>query len=127
MSTVKKICICSFCAAMCYVLPLIFHALALGWTFSPMHLPVLLCGLLCGWSYGAVCGVAGPLLSSLLGSFLGTETDLGAPLQLSWSLLNLVDNRLSTQSRQRHHSASKPSALLSPEECELTGTQLKGD
>lgn len=66
MSRVKKICICAVCTALCYVLPLAFHALALGTALSPMHLPVLLCGLICGWPYGAFCGVAGPLLSSLL-------------------------------------------------------------
>jgi len=67
MSSVKKACITSFCAALCYVLPLAFHALGLGMAFSPLHLPVLLCGLLCGWSYGAFCGVAGPVISSVLG------------------------------------------------------------
>lgn len=67
MSSVKKACICSFCAALCYVLPLAFHAMALGMAFSPMHLPVLLCGLLCGWPYGAFCGIAGPVISSLSG------------------------------------------------------------
>lgn len=66
MSSVKKVCICSVCTALCYVLPLAFHALGLGFVFSPMHLPVLLCGLLCGWPYGAFCGVAGPVLSSVL-------------------------------------------------------------
>ena len=67
MSTIKKICICSFCVALCYVLPVAFHALALGQAFSPMHLPVLLCGLVCGWPYGAFCGIAGPVLSSFSG------------------------------------------------------------
>ncbi len=66
MSSVKKACICSFCAALCYVLPLAFHAMALGVVFSPMHLPVLLCGLLCGWPYGAFCGIAGPVISCVL-------------------------------------------------------------
>lgn len=66
MSTVKKITITSFCVALCYVLPLAFHAFGLGMAFSPMHLPVLLCGLLCGWPYGAFCGLAGPIISSLL-------------------------------------------------------------
>lgn len=67
MSSVKKICICSFCTALCYVLPILFHAIGLGMPFSPMHLPVLLCGLLCGWPYGAFCGIAGPVLSSMSG------------------------------------------------------------
>lgn len=66
MSRTKKICICSICTALCYVLPLAFHSLALGSALSPMHLPVLLCGVLCGWPYGLFCGVAGPVLSSLL-------------------------------------------------------------
>lgn len=66
MSSVKKACICSFCAAMCYVLPLAFHAVGLGGVFCPMHLPVLLCGLLCFWPYGAFCGIAGPVISCVL-------------------------------------------------------------
>lgn len=66
MSNVKKICICAFCTALCYVLPMAFHALQLGRALSPMHLPVLLCGLLCGWPYGALCGIVGPVLSSAL-------------------------------------------------------------
>ena len=66
MSSVKKACICSFCTALCCVLPLAFHALGLGMAFSPMHLPVLLCGVLCGWPYGLFCGVAGPAVSCAL-------------------------------------------------------------
>ena len=66
MSTVKKMCICAFCIALCYVLPQAFHVLPLGSLLSPMHLPVLLCGLVCGWPYGLVCGAAGPALSFLL-------------------------------------------------------------
>lgn len=66
MSSVKKVCICAICTALCYVLPITFHALALGNAFSPMHIPVLLCGLICGWPYGVFCGVVGPVISSLL-------------------------------------------------------------
>lgn len=66
MSAVKKATITAFCVALCYVLPVAFHAFGLGMAFSPMHLPVLLCGLLCGWPYGAFCGLAGPVISSLL-------------------------------------------------------------
>ena len=66
MSSVKKACICSLCTALCYVLPVAFHALALGAAFSPMHLPVLLCGLVCGWPYGLFCGLAGPVISCVL-------------------------------------------------------------
>lgn len=66
MSTIKKICFCAICTALCYVLPIAFHPLAVGTLLSPMHIPVLLCGLVCGWPYGLFCGAAGPLLSSLL-------------------------------------------------------------
>ncbi len=66
MSALKKTCFCAICTALCYVLPLAFHALASGSLLSPMHIPVLLCGLICGWPYGLFCGAAGPLLSSLL-------------------------------------------------------------
>ena len=66
MSNVKKMCICAFLTAMCYVLPQAFHILPLGVALSPMHLPVLLCGLVCGWPYGLFCGLVGPVLSFLL-------------------------------------------------------------
>lgn len=65
MSSVKKICICAICIALCYVLPVAVHALGAGKALSPLHLPVLLCGLLLGPGYGAFCGIAGPLLSSV--------------------------------------------------------------
>ena len=68
MSAVKKMCICAICIALCYVLPLAFHALPLGGVLSPMHLPVLLCGLVCGWPYGLACGALGPVLSFVLSS-----------------------------------------------------------
>lgn len=68
MPSVKKICICAICVALCYGLPLAFHGLALGSALSPIHLPILLCGLVCGWPYGAICGIVGPVLSSLLSS-----------------------------------------------------------
>jgi thiamine transporter ThiT len=63
---VRKLCVCGICIALCYVLPVAFHATALGSVLSPMHIPVLLCGLICGWPYGGVCGIVGPLLSSLV-------------------------------------------------------------
>ena len=55
------------CIALCVVLPVAFHLIPNGGTlFSPMHLPVLLCGIVCGAPYGLLCGILGPLLSSLL-------------------------------------------------------------
>lgn len=65
MSSVKKLCICAICIALCCVLPMAFHAVGLGSQLSPMHIPPLLCGLLLGPVYGAVCGVVGPILASL--------------------------------------------------------------
>lgn len=64
--SVKNISICALCIALCYVLPVAFHALAVGKILSPMHIPVLLCGMLCGPVYGLVCGLLGPVLSSVL-------------------------------------------------------------
>lgn len=75
MSSVKTACISAICIALCYVLPVAFHAIGIGSVFSPMHIPVLLCGLVCGPFYGAFCGIAGPVLSSAL-SGMPTATGL---------------------------------------------------
>ena len=64
----KRTVICGLCIALCYVLPVAFHAIGLGGALSPMHIPVLLCGLVCGGGYGALCGLLGPILSSLISS-----------------------------------------------------------
>ncbi|MFA6776558.1 MAG: ECF transporter S component [Sphaerochaetaceae bacterium] len=67
MSSVKKSMFTAVCIALCVVLPMAFHGVKnAGSVFSPMHLPVYVCGLICGWPYGLLCGLAGPLLSSLL-------------------------------------------------------------
>ena len=67
MTSVKRICICAACIALCVVLPMAFHAFPNGGSvFLPMHIPVLLCGMICGWPFGLVCGLMGPALSSLL-------------------------------------------------------------
>ena len=66
MSSVRRASVCAMCIALCYVLPLAFHALAAGSMLSPMHIPVLLCGIICGPGYGVFCGIAGPVLSSVL-------------------------------------------------------------
>lgn len=67
MSYVKKSIITAACIALCVVLPMAFHAIPNAASiYSPMHIPVLLCGLICGWPFGLLCGLAGPLLSSLL-------------------------------------------------------------
>ena len=67
MPNVKKIVFTAVRTALCVVLPLVFHAFPNGGSvFSPMHIPVYLCGLICGARYGLLCGLLGPLLSSLL-------------------------------------------------------------
>ena len=66
MSSVKKASISALCIALCYALPVAFHAFALGSTISPIHIPVFICGLICGPAYGAFCGIAGPIISSML-------------------------------------------------------------
>lgn len=67
MSSVKRITLCAVCIALCYVLPIAFHAIALGSILSPMHIPALLCGIVCGGGYGFLCGILGPIVSHLLG------------------------------------------------------------
>lgn len=67
ISYVKKQVITAVCIAFCVVLPMAFHAIPnAGSIFSPMHIPVLLCGLVCGWPYGLLCGLIGPLLSGII-------------------------------------------------------------
>lgn len=67
LSYVKKSIITAVCIALCVVLPMAFHAIPNGGSvYSPMHIPVLLCGLICGWPFGLLCGLAGPAVSSLL-------------------------------------------------------------
>lgn len=69
ISTLNKFMITAVCIALCIVLPIALHGIPKsGILFSPMHLPVLLCGIICGGPYGLLCGLMGPLLSSLLTS-----------------------------------------------------------
>ncbi len=75
MSILRKSLATAVCIALCVVLPMAFHAIPNGGVlFSPMHLPVLLCGILTTWPFGLLCGIAGPLLSFL---FTGMP---GAPM-----------------------------------------------
>lgn len=77
MSSVKKAVITALCIALCYVMPIAFHAFGAGSVLCPMHIPVLICGLICGWQYGLLCGLAGPAISSALGG-MPTAADLPA-------------------------------------------------
>jgi len=67
ITVLNKSILTALCVALCVVLPMTLHAIPKGGVlFSPMHLPVLLCGLVCGAPFGLVCGILGPLVSSLL-------------------------------------------------------------
>lgn len=66
ITSVKRTTLCALFIALCYVLPIAFHAVGAGSILSPMHIPVLMCGLICGSGYGALCGIIGPVLSHLL-------------------------------------------------------------
>ena len=61
---IKRVCIAAVCIALCYVLPVALHGVALGSALSPMHIPVLLCGFV--WKYSR------KLLPTLLGEVFGT-------------------------------------------------------
>ncbi|MFQ9480337.1 ECF transporter S component [Waltera sp.] len=67
LTVLNKSILTALSVALCVVLPMTLHAIPKGGVlFSPMHLPVLLCGLVCGAPFGLVCGILGPLVSSLL-------------------------------------------------------------
>lgn len=67
LSTITKLIFTGVCIALCIVLPIALHSIPNGGTlFSPMHLPVLLCGVICGGPHGLICGLMGPLLSCLI-------------------------------------------------------------
>ena len=66
-SGITRLTTTAVCIALCVALPMAFHAIPnAGSIFSPMHIPVLVCGLSCGPVYGRICGILGPVLSSVL-------------------------------------------------------------
>ncbi len=74
LSSIQKSMISSMCIALCCVLPIAFHLFGAGSAFSPMHIPVFICGIICGWPYGLMCGLAGPILSCILTSMPSLTT-----------------------------------------------------
>lgn len=67
MKKFGKLTVTALCLALCVVLPIVFHIIPEGGSlFSPMHIPVFICGLACGPLWGLVCGVLGPVLSSMI-------------------------------------------------------------
>ena len=62
-----KLTYAALCLALAIVLPFLTGQIPqIGQAFSPMHIPVLLCGFLCGWPWGLVVGFIAPLLRSVL-------------------------------------------------------------
>lgn len=114
MSSAKRISLCAMCIALCYVLPLVFHALALGSILSPMHIPVLLCGIVCGPLCGAFCGIAGPVLSSVLSGMPGAAGLITmVPELVSYGLVcGLLMKRVHTQKLMMDVYASMIPAML---------------
>ena len=63
----KNLILTALFIALGLVLPMAFHAIPNGGTlFSPMHIPVLVCGLVVGPIEGLICGICTPVLSSLM-------------------------------------------------------------
>lgn len=87
LSSVKRATMTAICIALCYVLPLAFHALGGGTYFSPMHIPVLLCGLVCGPGYGLFCGLAGSLICSTTGMPNVTQLPYFLPELMTYGLM----------------------------------------
>lgn len=80
----RKMALTALCLALCVVLPLAFHAIpGGGMAFSPMHIPVFLCGLACGPLFGLICGIGGPILSHLLTSMPPVAFLPGMALELA--------------------------------------------
>ena len=90
------------CLALALVLPFLTGQLReLGQAFSPMHLPVLLCGYFCGWPWGLVCGFVAPILRSvcfgmpqMFPSAVGMAFELAAYGFLTGLLFRLLPKKL---------------------------------
>ncbi len=64
---IKKITMSAMCLALAVILPIAFHAIPnSAIIFSPIHIPILLCGLICGYKFGLLVGLMGPILSMLI-------------------------------------------------------------
>ena len=103
MTMIRKSLTAAVCIALCVVLPMAFHAIPNGGVlFSPMHLPVLLCGILTSWPFGLLCGIAGPLLSSLFTGMPGAPmlpqmmTELGSYGFMAGLMMGLTGRKKGT-------------------------------
>ena len=100
MISLKRTLSTAVCIALCVVLPMAFHAIPNGGVlFSPMHLPVLLCGIITSWPFGLLAGIAGPLLSFLFTGMPGAPmlpqmmVELGCYGFMSGLLISIVRTR----------------------------------
>ena len=66
MSSIKKICLCAICTALCYVLPLAFHPLVMGTALSLCIFPCCCAVFFAAGPYGAFCGLSAPALQLAL-------------------------------------------------------------
>ena len=65
-SRLKNMVLTAFFIALALLLPLLtVQNPQIGNMFSPMHIPVLLCGFICGWPWGLIAGLVSPILRSL--------------------------------------------------------------
>lgn len=63
----KKLAYAGLFLAIALILPFLTGQIPqIGSMFSPMHLPVLLCGFVCGWPWGLAVGFTAPLLRSVM-------------------------------------------------------------
>ncbi len=111
----RKTIITAICMALCVVLPMAFHAIPNGGTlFSPMHLPVFLCGLVCGWQYGLLCGIFGPVLSSFITGMpgMGYLPTMMVELALYGFISGLLINLIHTGKKTADIYISLLSAML---------------
>lgn len=111
----RKSMVTAICMALCVVLPLAFHMIPDGGTlFSPMHLPVLLCGLVCGWQYGLLCGILGPMLSSFITGMpgIGYLPTMMLELTLYGFISGLLINLIHTGKKTADIYISLVSAML---------------
>ena len=111
----RKTIITAICMALCVVLPMAFHAIPNGGTlFSPMHLPVFLCGLVCGWQYGLLCGIFGPVLSSFITGMpgMGYLPTMMVELALYGFISGLLINLIHTGKKTADIYTSLLSAML---------------
>lgn len=111
----KKLIITAICMSLCVILPIAFHMIPNGGTlFSPMHLPVFLCGLVCGWQYGLLCGLFGPVLSSFITGMpgIGYLPTMMLELALYGFICGLVKKLVSTGKQTVDIYISLLSAML---------------